>query len=117
MESNQLLKKEKNKKEKVISFVKKHKNELILIGVSILIGSDFLYNNNKKNKKLSEYEENIDYLKKQLIKRNQEIKILESKLENQNKNYKRSISEGLRLGGRVCAQQMANERWNGNTLN
>lgn len=117
MESDQLLKKEKNKKEKVISFVKKHKNELTLIGVVILMGSEFLYNNNRKNKKISDYEETVDYLKRQFIKRNQEIKKLEIKLENQNKNYKKSISEGLRLGGRICAQQMADERWKGNTLN
>ena len=105
--------KEKNKKEKVVLFVKNHKSEIIAGIVVIAICVCFIEKRNVSNQKLINAQlmkDNAKALKK-ISNLKEENQYLKSLCEVKDKFFDKAISESMRHGGSFGAQQMAFKRW------
>ena len=106
--------KEKNKKERVILFVKNYKSEIITSGIAVVaICGYFIEKNNVANLKLINAQlmnSNTKALKK-ISNLKGEKQFLKTLCEVKDKFFDKAISESMRHGGSFGAQQMAFKRW------
>lgn len=96
--------KEKNKKEKVVLFVKNHKSEIVA-GIAVIACGYFIEKRNIANQKL------INELMEEISNLKEENQYLKSLCEVKDKFFDKAISESMRHGGSFGAQQMAFKRW------
>lgn len=103
--------KEKNKKEKVVLFVKNHKSEIIA-GIAVIACGYFIEKRNIANQKLiNELMEDKTKALKEISNLKEENQYLKSLCEVKDKFFDKAISESMRHGGSFGAQQMAFKRW------
>lgn len=104
--------KEKNKKERVILFVKNHKSEIITSGIAVVACVCFIEKRNIANQKLiNELMEDKTKALKEISNLKEENQYLKSLCEVKDKFFDKAISESMRHGGSFGAQQMAFKRW------